>query len=67
MGKWLGSTICNICNKDAVEVSEHFYDMRTKKGPWALLCEECRTTYGISTLGMGFGQRYLSATKEKVT
>lgn len=32
------------------------YDAKTKMGPWANMCPECMTDYGLG-LGLGRGQR----------
>ena len=32
------------------------YDGKTKRGPWAYMCEECFADQGIG-LGLGLGQR----------
>lgn len=34
------------------------YDGKTKRGPWASMCESCFVTHGIG-LGTGKGQRYI--------
>ncbi len=34
------------------------YDAKTKKGPWANMCESCFRTHGIG-LGVGRGQRLI--------
>jgi hypothetical protein len=39
-------------------------DGKTKRGPWAAMCESCFTTHGVG-LGTGRGQRYVVGTKPK--
>lgn len=60
MKKWLGSTLCDICDTDCTK-GEYFFDSPTKDGPWALQCEVCHSRHGIS-----FGQKYDGKTKEKI-
>jgi hypothetical protein len=55
---WLGQVpkSCEICGKPIKKV---FYDARTRRGPWALMCEKCFTTGpGTGKLGIGLGQEY---------
>lgn len=63
--KWQGSTVCDFCHKDARKVGPRFYDGKTARGPWALMCEGDFLDYGIK-LGQGWGQAYDSKTLEKV-
>lgn len=50
-------TICDLCkNKEA-----HF-DGKTTFGPWAYMCQQCFTRYGIG-LGLGKGQKLKGETK----
>lgn len=63
--KWMGTwpAHCDICKKP-LDLDDHFFDARTKQGPWGLLCERCFDLYGVS-LGPGFGQMYNTETLEK--
>lgn len=63
--KWFGETICDFCSKDAREINPKFYDGKTKRGPWALMCAVDFFKHGIG-LGTGKGQAYDSKTLEKV-
>lgn len=40
------------------------FDGRTTMGPWAFMCVDHWTEYGVRKLGMGFGQKLALATKE---
>jgi hypothetical protein len=42
------------------------YDGRTKRGPWAAMCESCFVTHGVG-LGTGLGQRYMVRPTESGT
>lgn len=46
---------CDFCKKPAK------FDAKTSLGPWAFLCQEHFTQYGVA-LGLGWGQRI---TREK--
>jgi len=61
---WLGGDTCDLCKKK-VSTHKFFYDAKMKFGQWALLCSPCFDLHGIR-LGLGFGQKYDSTTKEKV-
>ena len=50
---------CQICNRP---FGKHFIDGNTTLGSWALMCEECHRAHGKG-LGIGRGQKYLTATK----
>lgn len=54
--KWLGSAPekCDLCG---AKITETFIDGRTVMGPWAKMCNNCHTMFGVG-LGTGFGQRY---------
>lgn len=54
MLKWFGSTRCDICGLHCEDV---LIDAKTKKGPWATMCENCFKKYGIK-IAPGFGQKY---------
>jgi len=64
--KWLGSDKCDICGSD-VRKNKFFFDAKTKKGQWALMCGTCFVLVGMGRLGTGFGQEYDSTTFEKVS
>ena len=52
---------CDFCKQDpTVLYQEAQYDGRTRMGPWAFMCREHFTQYGIK-LGLGFGQELLVA------
>jgi len=53
---------CETCGKP---FGKYFIDGQYRSGSWALMCTECHGMYG-SGLGIGFGQKYLTATKECV-
>ena len=63
--KWMGSTKCDICGRGFAEVGKVFYDGKTIKGSWAVMCRECFTEYRVG-VGTGRGQMYDSKTLEKV-
>ena len=52
---WLGKTRCDFCG-DAV----------TKQGSWVLMCDSCFHLYGRGEIGLGKGQKYCGANKEKI-
>ena len=54
---------CDNCHLD-LRSFRHFYDAKTRNGPWGWLCEECFRRLGCS-IGIGRGQEYLSTTNEK--
>ena len=60
MTRWVGSTPreCDLCEGD---LGELFFDAKTRKGPWGMLCERCYTEHGIG-LGVGLGQAYYRMT-----
>jgi hypothetical protein len=64
--KWHGSTpvACNIC-QGSFEAEGVFYDAKTARGPWGLLCEVCFHVHGVG-LGTGRGQKYDLETLEKL-
>lgn len=41
---------CDICT-----ASDAKYDAMTTRGPWAYMCQECFSDYGVG-LGLGRGQ-----------
>lgn len=47
---------CDLCTKVA-PVGAEVVDGKTRMGPWANMCEDCFSLYGIG-LGTGRGQRY---------
>lgn len=55
--------LCDICKyvgndseKDSPRTA--LYDVKTKNGPWAFVCEEHRTSHAVSAqLGLGWGQK----------
>jgi hypothetical protein len=50
---------CDACRQQP-RVAEKFFDARTVRGPWAILCWPCHENphIGLGKLGTGFGQRY---------
>ena len=56
---WWSSPIptrCDICNEELTNV---FYDAKTKMGPWVCMCTTCQTLGpGLNLLGLGKGQKY---------
>ena len=59
--------ICDICRNDC---TAHYYDCKSKQGPWANLCPKCWPKYRASkTLGTGYGQEYklVDGKSKKVT
>lgn len=50
---------CDVCSTKFKTV---MYDAKTSQGPWANMCEECFSMYGIG-LGVGLGQKYVYDTK----
>lgn len=56
--RWLSPvpTKCDTCGQPIVKV---FYDARTKRGPWACMCEKCQKEGpGVNQVGTGIGQEY---------
>lgn len=50
---------CDICKyEDNVPDVEAMYDMRTRTGQWANVCEAHFRSHTNRRLGTGFGQRY---------
>jgi hypothetical protein len=48
---------CDVCKYDLGQPDvPATYDGKTKRGPWAYMCEECFADQGIG-LGLGLGQR----------
>ena len=64
--KWLGTwpAVCDICS-NSLKYKPKFYDARTKRGPWALMCPFCYAVHGVG-VGIGKGQEYDSVTLEKI-
>ena len=64
--KWLGTwpASCGICEV-GLDCAETFYDARTERGPWGLLCPECFRAHGVG-LGTGKGQEYDTETLIKI-
>jgi hypothetical protein len=53
---WLSPvTNCDICSKP---LTNEMCDIKTKLGPWGLLCMPCVGKHTTGKLGTGFGQRY---------
>lgn len=50
---------CNFCDKPAA------YDGKTKRGPWAWMCENHFAERGVG-LGLGYGQRLILVTPEEL-
>ena len=42
------------------KITNHFFDSRTKQGPWGNLCPQCFARYGVG-VGTGMGQEYKKA------
>lgn len=53
---------CDVCGGKGLMVPA-VYDAKTKRGPWAYLCEEDFAAIGIG-LGLGLGQRLVVRTEE---
>jgi len=62
--KWMGSTpvACDFCGGP---LGTEFIDGATIMGPWAIMCPMCHRDKGTG-LGVGRGQKYNTATLEKV-
>jgi hypothetical protein len=58
---------CDIhyCERNGTVVPAS-YDGKTKRGPWASMCESCMITHGVG-LGTGKGQRYMIRPTESGT
>lgn len=55
---WFGSVpgFCDTCD---TPITNEFFDMKTKHGPWACMCPTCANLGpGIGRLGQGLGQHY---------
>jgi len=50
--------ICDICKHERHVQILARYDGKTIFGPWANMCTECFTSYGIG-LGTGLGQKLI--------
>lgn len=48
-------TECDICQNP---IASAFFDGKTIRGPWAIMCPECHKNYGLN-LGTGHGQKYV--------
>jgi hypothetical protein len=47
---------CDVCT---APIGDDLYDMKTKQGPWATMCNRCALHgMGIGRLGLGLGQHY---------
>lgn len=55
--EWLGPRTCDFCSRNEQTVEASF-DGKTIYGPWALMCQDHFSQYGIG-LGLGKGQRLL--------
>jgi hypothetical protein len=55
---------CDTCG-GKLKATPHFYDGKTRMGPWAWMCSPCFMRLG-SGLGTGKGQKYSSKSNEKV-
>jgi hypothetical protein len=64
--RWMTSTICDFCGKDAAKIGKFFYDAKTKQGPWALMCEKDFKKHGTGIVRYGVGQKYDSKTRVAV-
>jgi hypothetical protein len=52
---WVGDiSNCDICNRPIEGI---FFDAKTRRGPWGILCPACFERYGIG-VGHGAGQMY---------
>lgn len=62
--KWMGSTpvICDLCGGKFGKV---FYDAHIPGYSWGMICHGCFTSHGCK-LGQGAGQKYSTATLEKI-
>ena len=57
---------CDLCEAKFSRIGGGtFEDGKTKRGPWANMCEHCFNAHGVG-LGTGKGQRYNSKTGEKI-
>lgn len=57
---------CDVCSRGFTEKDQHFFDAKTKQGPWGLLCQQCWNLHGVG-LGVGLGQKYSFKTLEQVS
>lgn len=53
---WGGSPVvnCDLCTRPLIK---KFYDAKTNRGPWGMLCNSCFITDGVG-LGTGRGQKF---------
>ena len=53
---WIGTppALCDLCRK---QLTNCFFDVRTRQGPWGCLCFACFRKHGVG-LGAGRGQEY---------
>ena len=54
--KWSGDTHCNVCMLEARTQGDTFYDCKTKRGPWAILCKDCYQEHG-TTIGVSYASK----------
>lgn len=47
---------CDLCNQRGALLTPAKYDGKTKIGPWAFMCDECFSKWGVG-LGIGKGQK----------
>lgn len=53
---WLSAVNgCDICG---TPLTTEMCDIKTKQGPWGLLCMPCVKTHTTGKLGTGLGQKY---------
>ena len=54
--RWYGilPKTCDICKEP---LKRFFIDGKTKLGPWAIMCLNCHSDFGVGT-GLGKGQKY---------
>lgn len=50
----ISGQFCEVCGSS---ITDEFYDAKTKRGPWAIMCPRCFVTHGVG-LGTGKGQHY---------
>jgi hypothetical protein len=62
--KWMGAApeTCDLCGNKLHKV---FFDAKTSRGPWGILCLPCFAMEG-GALGTGAGQKYSLTTGEKL-
>ena len=54
---------CDIHKVEKNTTVPAYYDGKTKRGPWAYMCESCFRSEGIG-LGLGKGQRLILRSKD---